>query len=70
MLLYRTTIGQVVQHEGRWFRVSDEPWQDLINRDDLSAVLGASLKSGGGLSRRRAKYWRRSERSRKSGRRA
>src|SRR5262245_53084967 len=45
MLLYRTSTGPVVDHEGRSAAVAHE-WDALLNADDLEAVLDAALAQG------------------------
>ena len=38
MILYHTTRGAVAEHDGRYFTVPGD-WDELVNRDDLSAFL-------------------------------
>lgn len=45
MLLYRTSQGPVVDHEGVFTLIPDE-WNDLINRDDLPAYLTGAISCG------------------------
>jgi 2-dehydro-3-deoxy-D-arabinonate dehydratase len=45
MILYRTSGGPVVEHEGQACGV-ERDWDELLNADDLEAALAGSLKSG------------------------
>ncbi len=45
MLLYRTSQGPVVDHEGVFTLIPDE-WNDLLNRDDLPAYLAGAISCG------------------------
>lgn len=46
MLLYRTTSGAAVEHEGQWYAVK-RPWEALVNDDQLAATLAADIRSLG-----------------------
>ncbi len=45
MRLYRTLSGPVVEQDGSWHRLPEQPWDDLINRDDLGAHLTAQIRN-------------------------
>ena len=44
MKLYRTKSGIVAEHEGRFYGISSNSWDDLVVREDLLAHLGQELK--------------------------
>jgi len=46
MILYRTTEGAFVEHEGRFARL-DEEWDAIFNRRDLAAYLRKAAAAGG-----------------------
>ena len=46
MKLYRTTAGNVVEHEGNYYRVPESSWDALIVHDDLHGYLFSAAKSG------------------------
>jgi 2-dehydro-3-deoxy-D-arabinonate dehydratase len=41
--LYRTPGGIVVEREGRWVRLAEAAWDEVVNRDDLHALLTGTL---------------------------
>jgi len=43
MILYRTILGAIVEHEGRHYSIVDAGWEDLVNRDDLFSFLNSSI---------------------------
>lgn len=45
MLLYHTASGPIVTDASRQCAINDQTWAELINRDDLHAVLAAALDS-------------------------
>ncbi|MBI4605314.1 MAG: fumarylacetoacetate hydrolase family protein [Planctomycetes bacterium] len=45
MILYKTAQGPVVEHDGRWFTLPGMGWDELVNLDDLAAVLRSRLAS-------------------------
>lgn len=46
MILYRTTDGAFVEHEGRFTPLDDE-WDAIFNRRGLAAYLGRRVAAGG-----------------------
>ena len=45
MILFRTSTGPVVDHEGRTAAVPHE-WDELLNAEDLEGVLAAAARAG------------------------
>lgn len=50
MKLYRTSTGNVVEHEGNRYRVPESSWDALITHDDLHGYLLSVARSGQRLS--------------------
>jgi len=44
MKLYRLKRCAVVESDGRFFELRDEPWDDLLNRDDLTRFLARRIQ--------------------------
>jgi 2-dehydro-3-deoxy-D-arabinonate dehydratase len=45
MRLFRTRRSPVVEHANRWFALSRQSWDDVVNRDDAHAFVSAAIAS-------------------------
>jgi len=54
MLLFRLPTGACVEHDGRWFRLSDVDWDRLLDHPDLAGRLRAAVAAGAALTERPA----------------
>ena len=53
MILYHTTRGAVAEHNGRYYTVPGD-WDELVNQDDLSALLRRVARRASLVARRPA----------------
>src|SRR5688572_10876273 len=47
MKLYNTILGPVVEADGRFYALPRLPWDELVNRDGLRAVLDDAVRTSG-----------------------
>jgi 2-dehydro-3-deoxy-D-arabinonate dehydratase len=44
MRIYRTVTGIALEHDSRWYALSDSSWDALVNRDDLHDYLLSAIE--------------------------
>jgi 2-dehydro-3-deoxy-D-arabinonate dehydratase len=44
MRIYRTVTGIALEHDSRWYALSDSSWDALVNRDDLHDYLLSAME--------------------------
>ena len=47
MILYKTYSGAVIERDGRYWKLTDAAWDDLLARDDLPGFLARAVEAPG-----------------------